>query len=248
MGVFEHAPVPVSHVSVVQALLSLQSTLVVQPPLFGTHVPASQVPLPPMHGVAAGTFVVLQPVTGSHALVVHSLLSSQAPSFGVATQPVAGLQLSVVHATPSSQVTAACVHAPVPVSHVSVVQASLSSQSALVVHGPLVGTQVPLWQVPAPLMHAVPSATTAFWQPVLTSQVSVVHSLLSSHAASFAAAMQPLAESQLSVVHATPSSHVIAEFVHAPVSVSQVSIVQASLSLQSASLVHLPLVGTQPPL
>ena len=182
--------------------------------LLGVHVPFWQVP--PVQAVPFATFCWPQPVVGLQAAAVHSLLSGgHAPLFGVLTHaPVAGVQLSVVQATLSSHDLVECRH--VPLSQTSVVQPFESSHSAFDWH-PV--WHAPPWQVPAPLMHAVPSATGVLPHPVDVSQVSVVHSLLSLQTTG--RCMQAPAE--------------------------QVSVVHALSSLQSASIVHWP-PGTHTPL
>jgi pyridoxine 5'-phosphate synthase PdxJ len=75
----------------------------------------------------------------THASAVQALPSShcealvQQFAIGAFTQPDAGLQESAVHTLPSSQLTV--VYAHEPPTHVSVVQALLSSQSAAVAQG-----------------------------------------------------------------------------------------------------------------
>src|SRR5262245_58473739 len=74
---------------------------------------------------------------------------------------------------------------------VSVVHASESLQTSGVP-----GVQVPLWHVSAPLQtvasaHAVPFATTGFWQPVDGLHESVVHGLLSPQASGVPAVQTP---------------------------------------------------------
>ena len=139
--------------------------------------------------------------------VVHALLSSQAAVLFVKTQPEAGTQVSVVHTLPSLQTTAVpawqfppphvspVVHAfwsshaavlfvktqPEAGAQVSVVHTLLSLQTSV----PVPGSQLPPEQV-SPVVQAFPSsqATVLFvkTQPVAGTQVSVVHTLVSSQA------------------------------------------------------------------
>jgi hypothetical protein len=150
---------------------------------------------------------------------VHELPSLQVvPESGVCVQPVVALQASVVQALPSSQLSA------VP------------------------AAQVPFWQSSAPsqmvlLGHGVPLETFVCVQPEAVLQVSLVQGLPSSQLGAVPGWQTP-AWQVSAPLQALPSEHEV------PVSgacwhpswVSQLSVVQTLLSLQSAALVQ----GTQP--
>jgi len=117
----------VSHVSIVQALPSLQSASVLQQPATGVpglHTPSAHV-----------------------SPLVHTLPSSQGAALLVWTHPVAGSQLSSVQILPSSQFGGGP-PTQAPLLHVSsVVQASPSSQGVPSRAGleqmPVAGSQMP---------------------------------------------------------------------------------------------------------
>jgi hypothetical protein len=224
------------------------------------HSLAAEHSLASSHVVPFTTFVVVQPVDGSHASVVHGLLSLQLIA-GPGEQVPASHSSSCVHALPSLQAVpsgaGACWQPPV-VEQVSVVHGSLSAQSSPMpaVHVPVSHASAPLQALPS--RHGVPSVAGACWQPRAALQLSKVHGFASSqlvgvpalqlpawqispplqrlpsgHGVPFGAlaTVHPLAGLQLSVVQAFPSLQVIAVFWQAPA--VQVSAVQA---LESAQL------------
>jgi hypothetical protein len=168
-------PIDGLHVSVVQTLLSLQTTGVpawhVPPPHTSPLVQA----FPSSQG--AELFVNTQPVAGLQLSLVQTLLSLQ--TTGVPAWQVPPPQVSpVVHAFPSSQAAALFVWTqPVAGLHESSVHGLLSLQV----------TAAPAWQVPlpqvSPAVQAFPSSQAAVlfaWtHPVAGLHVSSVHGLLS---------------------------------------------------------------------
>jgi hypothetical protein len=137
--------------------------------------------------------------------VVQASPSSQAAVLLVLTHPVAGSQLSSVHELPSSQSGAGPpTQAPLP--HVSaVVQASPSSQAAVlfVLTHPVAGSHESSVQI-------LPSSQTGGGPPLQAPPPQVspdVQASPSSQAAVLLALTQPVAGSQESSVHGLPSSH-----------------------------------------
>jgi hypothetical protein len=175
------------HVSVVQGLLSLQ-TSGAEP---GWQLPPAQVS-PVVQALPSSQAIVLlvntQPTAGSHVSVVHGLLSLQV------SVPAPGWQLPPaqvspgVHAFPPSQAIVLLVNThPEPGSHVSVVHTFASSQTiAVPVHEPPPHVSL--------AVHAFPSSQ-AFVLLVKTHPEPGLH---------------------VSVVHAFPSSHTIAAPAHTP--------------------------------
>src|SRR6266446_9945030 len=204
----------------------------------------------------------VQPVTGSQASIpvplqvggvpgvqtpdwqvsspLQTLLSTHGVPFatGVRWQPAFGSQVSVVHGLLSAQLTG------VPGWQTPAWQTSTSLQSST---GPAV--QTPVWHVSPPLhrfpsLHGVPSDAPPCWQPVMGSQVSMVHgfpslqlgampcvqlpfwhvslplhTLASLHEVPFGTTvcLQPATGSHVSVVHGLASAQVSAvPAVHTP--------------------------------
>jgi hypothetical protein len=181
MGVFWQ-PLTGWQVSVVQPLPSSQLSGVP-----AEHTPAWQVssPLqtsPSGQGVPLSTGLVVQPKTGSQLSVVHTLPSSQVSGVPAVHTPPWHVS-SPLQTSPSRQgvpLTTVVFWQPVTGSQLSVVHGLLSSQLSAV---PAVHT--PPWQVSLPLQtlpsgHAVPFTTGVLEQPKAGSQLSVVHTLLSS--------------------------------------------------------------------
>lgn len=162
--------------------------------------------------------------------VVQALPSLQATLFTSLTQPLTGLQLSLVHRLLSSQFRA------LPGAQLRAAQASLTVQrlpseqgselaactqpcavsQLSVVHGlaSLQSTTVPARQVPpahvSPLVHAEPSLQLALLlvteQPLLTKQLSVVHTLPSSQSLGVCGVQTPFLQVSL-MVHGLLSVH-----------------------------------------
>jgi hypothetical protein len=188
------------------------------------------------HDAPFMTAVFWQPVAATHESVVQTLLSLQ---FGAdplvqlpATQVSAPLQaLPSEHDVPS--ITFECAQ-PEAGSHVSFVQGLLSLQFGAV---PL--AQVPPWQVSTPLQalpseHDVPLVTAVFLQPVVWSQESAVHGLLSLQFGAVPDAHDP-AWQVSAPLHALPSEHDVPSITGVflqPVAESQASLVHGVLSLQ----------------
>jgi hypothetical protein len=126
LGAVPEWQTPPEHVSfTVQALLSVQGTvlLVKTHPVAGLHVSVVQMLL------SLQTTVVCVHALFVHPSVVQALLSlHEAGTMGVNTHPVAGLQVSVVQMLLSLQTMGVLMQAPVTGLHVSVVQALLSLQ------------------------------------------------------------------------------------------------------------------------
>ena len=226
--------------SVVHALLSLQTT-VVPPP----HTPLAQA-----------------------SLLVHTLPSSHGPLLAASTQPASASQLSAVHTLPSSQLSVPAPPLQVPAPQASPTLQALPSLHPAVlltytqplaesqpslVHGlpstqvgPGPGTQLPLAQasltvqllpssqapVVAVLTQPVVVLHESLVQPLVSLQLSnvpglqtpVLHTsfwlqaLLSEHGATLLTNAQPLAGLQVSLVHGLPSLQVTAAPpAHAPV-------------------------------
>jgi hypothetical protein len=200
---------------------------------------------PSRHGVPLSTGPLVQPKTGSQLSLVHTLPSSQLSgvpavhtpawqvsvplqtlpslqtvplSTGVLAQPVTGSQLSVVHTLPSVQ-----------------------SRAVPAVH-------TPPWQVSAPLQtspsgHAVPFTTAVFVQPKTGSQLSVVHTLLSSQLRGVPAVHTPLWHVS-APLQTSPSAHEVplsTGVFWQPEAGSQLSVVQ---TLPSSQLRGVPAVQT----
>jgi hypothetical protein len=224
-------PVAGLHVSVVHALLSLQTTAA---PAWQTpppHVSPAVQALPSLH--AAVLFVNTQPVAGLQLSVVHGLLSLHTtavpalqtppphvspavqalPSLHAAvlfvkTQPVAGLQLSVVHGLLSLHTTAVPgLHRPPP--HVSPAVQALPSLHAAVLFvktHPVAGLQLSV-------VHALLSLHTTAVPGLQVPPPHVspdVQALPSLQAFVLLANTQPVAGLQVSVVHGLLSLHTTA--------------------------------------
>ena len=224
-------PVDGAQVSVVQRLLSLQSTAAP-----GVHLPAAHAsaPLTPVHKFPSLQGNVLkscvQPPPTVHVSVVQALPSSHVTAApGLQTPPTQTSPL--VHASPSlhARLLPAWTQ-PASASQVSVVQGFASEQSWA---GP--GTQLPPAHL-SPTVHALlsvqASALLLCTQPSALSHVSTVHGLPSSHASTPLPAQVP-AEHASPVVHALPSSHAnVLKVCAQPLAGSQVSVVQANPSSQ----------------
>jgi hypothetical protein len=221
----------------VQALPSLQLSVVpaAQVPLWHVSVPLQT--FASAHGVPLVTGLVVQPKVALQPSVVHTLPSLQtsavpavqvplwqvsAPlqrfasghgvpfSTAVAAHPVTALQLSLVHTLPSLQTSG------VPAAH------------------------TPAWQVSAPLQtvesgHAVPFVTLVVVQPDAGLQPSVVHTLPSLQTSGVPAVQVPFWQVS-APLHALVSAHAEpfgrTALVHTPD--AQVSVVHGFESLQSA--------------
>jgi hypothetical protein len=239
-------PVAATQLSSVQALLSLQT---VGAP--GWHVPPPQTSpvvqaLPSLQAVVL--FVKTQPVAGAHVSVVQTLLSLHtvgAPGLQVPppqTSPVvhalpslhelvlftnmhpeAKLQMSLVHGLPSLQTTG------VPATHAPPLQKSLVEQA-----------------LPSMQRSALFVKTHA---PVVTLQLSVVHTLLSLHVTGMPGWQVPLPHAS-PLVQALPSLHGAVLFVkvQAPVAGLQPSVVHTLLSLHTVGApgMHVPPPQTSP--
>ena len=224
-------PVTASQLSLVQGLLSLQTTGLPLP-----HTPPPQTS-PVVHGLpslqAAVLAVAVQPLTLSQASVVQAFLSSQTVA-APPTQAPALHASAVVHALPSEQgAVLAGATQPLPGSQASVVQGFLSSQK-----GGAPPLQTPLahasWPVQALPSSQAPVSATA-WQPFAASQLSVVQAFLSSHT-SLAPPTHTLAAQASLAVQALPSVQgaVLATKVQ-PVCAAQLSVVQGFLSSQTTA-------------
>ena len=245
----------VSQASVVQALLSLQTTAMpgAQKPL-ALHRSGAVQALPSVQGSAVSA-VFLQPLLLLHESTVHTLPSSQ---LMVVPWQLPALQASPeVQALLSLQTVAVCAVflQPVATSQVSSVQGLASSQL-----GAAPGWQVPLAVHRSPTVQALPSVQLlpvagVFRQPPAVVQVSVVHGLLSSQLS--VAPVQLPALHLSPVVQASPSVQAVpvsAVFLQ-PADRSHTSCVHALLSSQFTALpgwqapcaVHLsPLVQALP--
>ena len=277
-----HAP-PLQVSLVVQALLSLQDNVfaVLTQPLDGLQLSSVQ-GLPSLHTLAApGTHAPLAQMS----LTVQALLSLHARIFAANTQPLPLSQLSLVHGLLSLQVTAGpATHAPAlqmsPLVHallslqvlvlLAIVQPSAGLQLSSVQGLPSLhtlaapGTHAPLAQMSLTVQALLSLQGEVFGvktQPLLASQLSLVHGLLSLqttlapatqvppahasplvqalpslHGAVLLLATQPVAESQVSVVQRLPSSHSLGPL-GLQVPLSQVSpTVHALLSVHVALL------------
>jgi hypothetical protein len=245
IGVFTQ-PERTLHESVVQALLSLQLSGVPAVQLPDWQVSAPLQTFPSAQAVPFATGVVVHPVAGTQLSVVQTLPSLQTSGVPALHAPPwqvsAPLQaLPSVHDVPFA--TATCWQ-PRTGSQVSVVQGLLSLQLRA---DP--GVQVPAWHVSAPLQtvpsgHAVPLETFACAQPVAGTQLSVVHTLLSSQLSGVPALHAP--PWQVSApLQALPSLHAVpfdTATCWQPRIGSQLSVVQGLLSLQLRAVpaVHVP--------
>ena len=257
-GVTAQLPVEAVQVSLVQGLLSLQTTAVPK------QTPDLQV-----------------------SALVHRLLSLQAVPFKVVCTQALLVQASVVHALLSLhcptllhwlQVVAVKTQVPVFELQASMVQALLSLQTtALPAHLPVAQTSVRVQGSPS--LHKVPFVTLAnkqlavavshesLVQALLSLQTlampgthlaalhtsPAVHAFVSSHAVPSARPLMHLPAMHFSVVQTLPSLQSMstmhctpqpgmAEFTHLPLAVSQLSAVHASPSSQFLGLppVHTP--------
>jgi hypothetical protein len=232
-GVFWH-PTSGSQLSVVHALSSSQVS----------GAPAAHTPLWHVSSPSQGLLSAQDEPSGSaafpqtpkvHTSLVHGLPSAQSPSTAQESQPGIGA---------FSQ--------PLIGAHVSVVQASASSQSSAVPE-----VQTPPWQVSLPLQtspsaHAVPFGTGVLEQPKTGPQPSVVHALPSSQSSVIPEVQTP--PWQVSwPLQTSPSAHGVPSatdtFVH-PKTGSHVSVVHSLPSLQSstAPAVQMPLWQVSLPL
>jgi predicted membrane protein len=180
-GVVAH-PVAGSHASTVQGLLSLHESAVpaAHAPA-ALHVSAPLQALPSEHAVPAVAGVLVQPVAGLHASLVHALLSLHESAVPAAHTPVA-LQVSApLQALPSEHampaLTGVCEQPPVG-AQASAVQGLLSSHESAV---PAVHTPAAL-HVSAPLQtllsaHAAPAETGGKSHPDAGLHPSTVHAL-----------------------------------------------------------------------
>jgi hypothetical protein len=234
-GVFTQ-PVVVLHVSVVQALLSLQLGAAPE-----AHVPDWQVStplqaLPSEHDEPLATATFWQPASGSQLSVVQTLPSLQLS--GVPAEQMPAWQVSAPSQTsPSAHEvpfgTGAFTQPDVAL-QLSVVQSLLSLQlgGAPAVHDPLWQVSTPLQALPS--LHEEPFASAVFTQPVAALHVSEVQTLLSLQLGAVPAEQVPLWQVS-APLQALPSEHDVplasAVFTQ-PVAVLQESAVQALLSLQ----------------
>ncbi len=259
-----------SQVSVVHGLLSSQVVAAPGRQTLPWHRSPSVQALPSLQ-LAPLASRCLQPLVGSQLSMVQAFLSSQ--SMLVPTQlPVLHASLAV-HALPSLQakLSSFAVVQPLARSQPSLVQPLPSSQALVV--GP-VQTEA---AHTSPKLHALPSShakVLARWaQPVFLSQLSVVHTLLSSqllaapthllllhasplvhaspslHGVVSAVCWQPSLGSQVSAVQPLPSSHFLpTPRCWQPWAPPHLSSVQASLSSQSTVSSVLPSQSSSLPL
>ena len=199
----------------VQASLSLQAK-----PAFKWVQPVCGLQASTVHGWASSQFRV---APAPHLLFKHespwvqALPSSHGPAWAAKAQPEPGLQLSAVHGLPSTQVKTA------PLTHLPALHKSFWVQTLASLHGraafktvqPVCGLQpstvhglassqviatpalhLPTTQV-SPWLQALPSSQLPAWgwlpQPVIGSQFSVVHGLLSLQRSAAPPAHLPLA-------------------------------------------------------
>src|SRR2546427_613246 len=198
------------------------------------HVSAPLHTFPSLHEApfVSAAFVQTPPLQTSD---VHGLLSMQSafvaqgwqPGLAVWTQPLTALHASVVHAFPSSQLRGDP-RVQIPDRHVS----------------------APLHTFPS--LHEVPLTTAGCRQPVTGSQVSVVHGFPSSQLSAVPEVHTPdrhvSAPSQtLPSLHGVPFT---TGTFRQPVAGSQLSVVQALLSLQPRGVppVHTPAWQVSTPL
>ena len=225
----KQSPVASSHESTVHGLSSSQlgGPWPTQAPL--AHASLEVHASKSSQGSASNRGVWVQAPLMSHMSSVHVLSSSQAPSW---SQPLAGLHESVVHGSLSSQSRPAAPMQSPPAHRSTEVHALLSLHASLLgswtqprwgsqrssVHGlsSLQGrTPLPV-QVP-PTQRSV--RVQASWslqavallvcsQPVVTSHLSFVQGLPSTHGQSLGVWAQPVVGSQVSMVHETSSLQV----------------------------------------
>jgi hypothetical protein len=237
-------PWPGSHESSVHGLLSLQfgagPPMQLPPPQVSFVVQA----LPSSQGFVL--FVFTHPVAGTHASLVHGLLSLQSGA-GPPLQVPPPQVSPVVQALPSLQgfVLLVCAH-PVDGSQLSVVQPLLSLQSIVAPE-----RQEPPSQM-SPAVQAFPSShgfvLFAFTHPVAGLHESVVHGLLSLQSGAGPPVHTPPAQTSF-VVHAFWSLHALALLVCThPLVGSHASSVQGLLSSQTGAgpPTHTPLPQVSP--
>ena len=193
-----------------------------------------------LHGSAAPR--CKQPTTGEHESTVQPLLSSQFSC-------LPGWQAPALQLSPSVQALPSLQKLPP-----GMVTQPLALSQVAAVHTPALAhcTAAPAWHNPAwqasPWVHASPSLHGPFCavnaQPSLGSQASAVHGLPSPHTMPTPAVHLPAWQAS-PLVQALPSSHppAAAMWVQPPLA-SQLSVVQALLSLQpcAAPPAHLPLL------
>ena len=232
-------PLPSTHTSSVQTLLSLQTTGVDD-----LHVPFAHASLvvqtsPSLHARPSLAALNLQPKPNTHTSLVHGLPSLQ--KTWLPTHPPLVQTSLLVHELPSSQETPLPLSLwlqPLVESHASSVQTLPSSQEIAL---PL---QVPLPHL-SPLVQALPSSHAPLRllcpQPLPGLQVSVVQILPSSQLIALPELHLPLAQMS-PVVQALPSSQAIVLAPNTqPLLSSQESVVQGLPSL------HVTLTPTQNP-
>src|SRR3989442_1504930 len=157
------------------------------------------------------------------SVCVQALPSSQGAVLSEWTQPRVGSQLSSVQTSWSSQ------SSEVPRTQVWFTQASRPSQMS------------PLSQSVFALQQP---AMGARWHPRWGSQLSAVHTTWSSQSSASPLAQSPVAGLQLSVPSQTlPLSQLLRTWSQVCVATSQVSVVQALLSSQSAFVLQQPPIG-----
>jgi hypothetical protein len=263
-------PPAAEHRSSVQALLSLQSTMV--PP---SHAPPEQASLP-VHRFpslqAAKLFVYAQPLAGTQASSVHALVSLQTTS--MLTQRCVVLEhissshmFASVHCGVVVQQPAIIAFTQLFDAQVSVVHSSLSSQSPALLQQSAMAAlvQMPVAVLQVSLVQALPSLQSAAFEQQAgigvcvhsfdtELQTSVVQALMSAHSALpvqqsvIAENMQVcMTGSHAFVVHAFMSSHSVSRLQQLMLSMfehspfaSQTSSVHGFRSSQLAALVHAP--------
>ena len=248
-------PLVASQPSVVHALPSLQSmlTLIALP---------EQLPPPQMSPEVQGfpssqPFVfgtLTQPLAGSQESLVHGLPSSQLTE--KPAQMLAPHTSPVLQALPSSHGTALGALPHSPLLQKSLVHKFSSSQTmALPLHIP--AAQTSLTVQPMPSSHAL--ALGVWTQPMILSQLSSVHTLLSSQfrpplhrsrtlhsALSTAVWTHPWLSSQPSVEHTLPSSQFLGAETQA--CSTQLNVRQANFANgQSVAVTHSGVVTSEPP-
>ena len=225
-----------SQVSVVHTFVSSQGRAAP-----GVHTPVWQVSLPlqtlpSLHDVPFATGVVVQPKIASQPSAVQTLLSLQLRAVPAVQVPfwhvsVPLQTLASAHVVPFS--TGALAHPKVG-SQLSVVQRLPSSQLSAVP-----AAQRPAWQVSLPLQmvpsaQEVPLGRGAFEHPRTGPQVSMVHTLPSSHERAVPGVQTPLWHVSVPLqtsasTHGVPFTSGVCEH---PLIGLQVSVVQVLLSLQ----------------
>ncbi len=237
-------PLLASQPSLVHGFLSSQ--LGAAPPL---QMPAAQMS-PVVQALPSSqvmvTLLCTQPVTLSQLSAVQGLLSSQLTPLPATHAPPAQMS-PLVQALPSLQVAVLLLWAqPSLASHESLVQGLLSSQL-----GAAPPLHTPLAQV-SPVVQALPSSHAAVvllnTQPVVLSQVSAVHKLLSLQASALPGLHTPPPHTS-PLVQALPSLQVwvLAAWAQ-PAFTSHESLVHALLSSQlgAAPPLQLPAVQVSP--